>query len=331
MGFIYSIKNTVNGREYIGQTRAKKVETRWNQHKTNPHGILKYAFPKWGLENFIFSIVSEIPVEELNDREVKEIKDRNTMAPYGYNLRSGGEAGSCSPYTRMLLSKLAILRFAGKLKKFPTKEQQKRHRITYYRKHGEYVRFRQRLYNAKNREIIRGRDRNRRMNRTPEQKMKIAEQMKAWRLNNPRPPRVLSLEQKKRYREAAKEAIARGEAKRKDKRKNRTPEEVERDNKVRAEKRTPEREEARRQRRRELEANRTAEEKAERLLKRKENETDEQKERRRALARERWANRTPEQIEKEQERSRKRYEESKNKKLEESRNNVQGSSTGDTL
>lgn len=191
--------------------------------------------------------------------------------------------------------------------------------------------LRQRLYNAKNREIIRIRDRNRRMNRTPEQKMKIAEQLKAWRLKNPHPPRVLSPEQKKRYREAAKESIARSEAKRKEKRKNRTPEEIERDNKARAEKRTPEKQEAQRQRRRELEANRTAEEKAERLRKRKENETEEKKERRRELARIRWANRTPEQIAKEQERGRRRYEESKNKKLQESNGLVQGGPSGDAL
>ena len=104
MGFIYSIKNKVNGHEYIGQTRAKRVERRWNQHKRYPGGLIKRAFNAHGIDAFDFIIVCEIPVEELNDREILEIKERNTLAPNGYNLQTGGKSYGCHPDTRKKLS-----------------------------------------------------------------------------------------------------------------------------------------------------------------------------------------------------------------------------------
>jgi hypothetical protein len=96
MGFIYQIRNTVNGKCYIGQTRAPKVKYRWRNHMKDPDGILKFAFAKHGLDKFEFSVICEIPNEELNDREVKEIADRGTLAPRGYNLQTGGGKYECS-------------------------------------------------------------------------------------------------------------------------------------------------------------------------------------------------------------------------------------------
>lgn len=95
MGWIYMIKNKVNGKCYIGQTIQKKVENRWSQHTYRPHGVLKLAFQKYGLDNFEFSIICEIPEgdgwrERLDSREIFEIIERNTITPWGYNLQSGG-------------------------------------------------------------------------------------------------------------------------------------------------------------------------------------------------------------------------------------------------
>lgn len=104
MGFIYSIKNGVNGKEYIGQTRAKKVEKRWNQHKNQPTGLLQKAFKAHGVDMFDFTVICEIPTEDLNDREILEIRERNTLAPNGYNLQTGGNSYGCHPDTRKKLS-----------------------------------------------------------------------------------------------------------------------------------------------------------------------------------------------------------------------------------
>jgi len=95
MGWIYLIRNKVNGKSYVGQTIKKRVEQRWSSHRLYPRACLKNAFAKYGLENFEFSTICEIPEGEgwrelMNAREILEIKERNTIAPNGYNMESGG-------------------------------------------------------------------------------------------------------------------------------------------------------------------------------------------------------------------------------------------------
>ena len=99
MGWIYLIKNKVNGKEYIGQTTQKRVETRWNREKTDPHGILKPAFAKYGLENFSFETLMEFTEiangsnwrDCLDAHEEWIIAERKTISPNGYNLKPGGD------------------------------------------------------------------------------------------------------------------------------------------------------------------------------------------------------------------------------------------------
>jgi len=95
MGWIYIITNKENGKCYIGQTISKRVETRWSGHRRRPHGLLKLAFEKYGIENFNFETICEIKEgdhmkTQLDDMEILEIKTRNTVAPKGYNLEKGG-------------------------------------------------------------------------------------------------------------------------------------------------------------------------------------------------------------------------------------------------
>lgn len=67
---IYVIRNTVNGKFYIGQ--AQNLRLRWkghkailrNNHHTNPH--LKAAWDKYGESAFSFSILEYCDVEQLN-------------------------------------------------------------------------------------------------------------------------------------------------------------------------------------------------------------------------------------------------------------------------
>ena len=103
MGFIYQIRNTVNGKCYVGQTR-QALSQRWNKHRTRPDGILKLAFASHGLDKFEFSVICEIPNEELNDREVREISERRTLAPNGYNLQTGGGAFAQHEETKRRIS-----------------------------------------------------------------------------------------------------------------------------------------------------------------------------------------------------------------------------------
>lgn len=106
MGYIYIITNKVNSKSYIGQTRRKTPNHRWNQHKHDPRGMLKHAFKKYGIDNFDFKVICEIPNEELNEREKKEILEKNTISPNGYNLQDGGMCNDVHPLTREKLRSL---------------------------------------------------------------------------------------------------------------------------------------------------------------------------------------------------------------------------------
>lgn len=122
MGFIYQIRNTVNGKCYVGQTRQKYVSQRWNKHRTRPDGILKFAFASHGIDKFEFSVICEIPNEELNDREVKEIAERNTLAPNGYNLQTGGGAFEHHEETKRKIGAATSIALRGK--KMPEKTRE---------------------------------------------------------------------------------------------------------------------------------------------------------------------------------------------------------------
>ena len=93
MGYIYLIRNTINGKCYVGQTIQKTVKNRWKAHKNSKDTILAAAFAKHGLENFEFSVIAEVPNEHLDEMEISEIRTRNTISPHGYNIESGGNLG----------------------------------------------------------------------------------------------------------------------------------------------------------------------------------------------------------------------------------------------
>ena len=96
---IYKIENKINHCIYIG--KAKDIENRWSQHKSNAKNItntthLYRAMRKYGIENFIFSIIEEIPLEKYNiissEREKYWIKYYNAYSdPNNYNETEGGE------------------------------------------------------------------------------------------------------------------------------------------------------------------------------------------------------------------------------------------------
>ena len=61
---IYIIKNTINGKFYIGS--AVNIKTRWSQHrhqlKHNKHGnrYLQRSWNKHGTENFVFEVLEYV-------------------------------------------------------------------------------------------------------------------------------------------------------------------------------------------------------------------------------------------------------------------------------
>lgn len=94
MGYIYKIQNNINNKVYIGQT-IKPVEKRFQQHRNNynkpyfAHLSLYKAFRKYGIDNFSFETIEEIPNEKLDEREKYWIGYYNSYKD-GYNSTLGG-------------------------------------------------------------------------------------------------------------------------------------------------------------------------------------------------------------------------------------------------
>ena len=92
---IYSIKNTINNKIYVGQS--VNLESRFTDHKSalrnnrhfNKH--LQDSWNKYGEESFEFNIIEECEDQNLDEREQFYIAKYDSMNPlFGYNRNSGG-------------------------------------------------------------------------------------------------------------------------------------------------------------------------------------------------------------------------------------------------
>ena len=89
---IYQLKNTVNGKIYIGQ--AQSILKRFNEHRRNRNGHLIYrdtylyrAIKKYGWDKFEISVLEKVDdFDFLNEREIFWIND---LKPE-YNMKEGG-------------------------------------------------------------------------------------------------------------------------------------------------------------------------------------------------------------------------------------------------
>jgi len=112
MGWIYLIRNNLNGKCYVGQTKNKDPKKRWKQHvwtrnNTKNRGILARSLAKNGPESFTFTPLVELPEDQLDAREIEEIESRNTRAPWGYNLSGGGQNIKFRPHHPLTKLKLS--------------------------------------------------------------------------------------------------------------------------------------------------------------------------------------------------------------------------------
>jgi len=100
------ITNKINGKRYIGQT-VRSLSSRWSSHKSGRSRCLaiKSAIDKYGAENFtVESIFNAESLEELNKKEEEFINNFNTLAPNGYNLKTGGSAPKFSEESKEKMS-----------------------------------------------------------------------------------------------------------------------------------------------------------------------------------------------------------------------------------
>ena len=103
MYFIYIIENLVDSKSYVGQTA--NPDFRWRKHRKASLDCpyLHRAIRKHGRKQFNFSIIESCgPIDQANEKEAYWIKELDTLAPNGYNLKAGGLGGGPdSPETRL--------------------------------------------------------------------------------------------------------------------------------------------------------------------------------------------------------------------------------------
>lgn len=92
-GFIYIIKNTVNNKVYIGQTR-NSVEQRWKEHLRHAQygeQLINRAMKKYGIDKFYIETLETCSIESLDEKEMRyiELYD-STDKSKGYNVSIGG-------------------------------------------------------------------------------------------------------------------------------------------------------------------------------------------------------------------------------------------------
>lgn len=120
-GYIYKITNKINNKIYIGKTLSS-IEKRFEEHKKDSLRIrnekrpLYDAMNKYGQNNFEISLIEEVPIQQLSEREIYWI---NKLGSYhnGYNATLGGEGKQLYNYQAIVNDYLS-----GKLVKELAKE-----------------------------------------------------------------------------------------------------------------------------------------------------------------------------------------------------------------
>ena len=100
------ITNKITGKRNVGQT-VQPLDIRWKQHQDKRSGcrLLIRSIQKHGPENFEIKVLSRCDsIEEMNHRESYYIRLFNTLAPNGYNLKTGGNNSRPSAETKALIS-----------------------------------------------------------------------------------------------------------------------------------------------------------------------------------------------------------------------------------
>ena len=93
-GVIYCYHCISTGKKYIGQTdneRRRKYEHFSHCNKKSRDNKFYRAIKKYGWNNFIYGVIEEFLIDELDDMETYYIKEYNTFED-GYNSVAGGKA-----------------------------------------------------------------------------------------------------------------------------------------------------------------------------------------------------------------------------------------------
>lgn len=85
---IYKITNKINGKKYVGQSN--NINRRFSEHCLRSEIPIDIAIQKYGKENFLFEVLEECSLDELDSKEIYWIEKENSFKG-GYNCNVGGE------------------------------------------------------------------------------------------------------------------------------------------------------------------------------------------------------------------------------------------------
>lgn len=92
-GFIYIIKNTVNTKVYIGQTKVS-IDIRWKEHLRHANTgdqLINKAMRKYGVDKFYIECLEICNIEDIDSREMYYIDLYDSVdKSKGYNVSIGG-------------------------------------------------------------------------------------------------------------------------------------------------------------------------------------------------------------------------------------------------
>lgn len=113
-GIVYKVTNTLNGKNYVGQT-TKTLDERFIQH-SRTDSLIGNAIRKYGAENFLREVLEVCDSQEqLNECEIFWIAYFNSKVPNGYNLTDGGEGIAGRHHTPEAKAKMSLAQRGKKL------------------------------------------------------------------------------------------------------------------------------------------------------------------------------------------------------------------------
>lgn len=88
--YVYQIKNMVNDKVYVGVHKTNNI----NDGYMGSGAVLKHAIKKYGIENFIKTIIKFCPTyEDALQKESEIVTDEFLLREDVYNIRRGGTGG----------------------------------------------------------------------------------------------------------------------------------------------------------------------------------------------------------------------------------------------
>ena len=107
-GFIYKITNDINDKVYVGKTTLSSIDKRFVEHikdskkEHKEKRPLYAAMNKYGVEHFSVSLIEEVPLINLEEREQFWINYYNSYET-GYNATLGGDGKKLIDYDKIII------------------------------------------------------------------------------------------------------------------------------------------------------------------------------------------------------------------------------------